>query len=73
MLLPAAGAAVAAGPASTGSVAHLPHPPAVYTLCPLTCSVLAVFALGPLENAKSFSVFGGFRCRSIEEMRFDKL
>ena len=25
MLLPAAGAAVAAGPASTGSVAHLPH------------------------------------------------
>ena len=26
MLLPAAGAAVAAGPASTGSVAHQPHP-----------------------------------------------
>ena len=48
MLLPAAGAAVAAGLASTGSVAHQPHP--LLQPIPFAPTSCSVFALRPHES-----------------------
>ena len=75
MLLPAAGAAVAAGPASTGSVAHQLHPPAasthslprpaafllyVLTKTPELAAFLAVFIPGPHEKFLTYNVLAFF-------------
>jgi hypothetical protein len=75
MLLPAAGAAVAAGPASTGSVAHQLHPPAasthslprpaafllyVLTKTPELAAFLAVFIPAPHEKIMTYIVLAFF-------------
>ena len=56
MLLPAAGAAVAAGPASTGSVAHLPHP--IRTQKPLV--LVTELSANPIGAQKPF--ISGTKC-----------
>ena len=74
MLLPAAGAAVAAGPASTGSVAHQPHPSLMpIYFAPTTCSVFGRFYSRPSRKIYDLQRFGFSCCRPIEEMWFDRL
>ena len=74
MLLPAAGAAVAARPAIWRAAlpTNRTPPQRRYPLSPRPAAFLAVFTLALYQNTTTGSIFGVFRSRSIEEMRFDR-